>query len=302
MQPHVRLYFAGLARNCAPNVAANINALMRIIDANCDCVGSIFVLENDSKDNTGAILAELQALYPARVRLWRFPGLAAAHSERISRLAWCRNFLLEQIRVEASNGSKNTFYAPIDLDGEIATSLRPEMFWQAIKALDSSPFHGFFPLSSPFYYDLLALRKPGWVEADHRELVAAARPRLGWYRALERHVFSHQLPMQAFAGESVIPVRSAFGGLGLYHFIAIRDARYTTKWLGHCFECEHVSFNRQIGALAIYCELIIQAPSDHIEFQLMAGWQRHLFRLTCWLKDRFNQASMLLQKVFNLTS
>jgi hypothetical protein len=92
-----------------------MNALMRIIDANCDCVGSIFVLENDSKDNTGAILAELQALYPARVRLWRFPGLAAAQPERISRLAWCRNFLLEQIRIEVSNDLKTYFMCPSTL-------------------------------------------------------------------------------------------------------------------------------------------------------------------------------------------
>ena len=279
------LFFAGLARDCANNLQANLNSLISIINTNNDYDCKVFLLENDSKDETGAILDAFQISYPAQVRLWRFPGLAVAKPDRIERLAWCRNFLFEKILENKYSTSSNSVYSPIDLDSEIVFSLVPGKFWEAVDYLLASSFHGFFPASFPYYYDLLALRCSGWVEADHRELVAESRPKLGWFKALDKHVFSRQYPIKLIANKNIIKVRSAFGGIGIYRLPAIRDCRYKTKWLGHCFECEHVSFNYQVDRLGICCDLLVEAPSEHIYFQLMTRWQRACFRITCRLKD-----------------
>ena len=279
------LFFAGLARDCADNLEANLNSLIRIIDSSevYDC--KIFLLENDSNDETGAILDSFQNSNPAQVRLWRLPGLAVAKPDRIERLAWCRNFLLEKILEDEYSHSSNSIYSPIDLDSEIVLSLVPGKFWEAVDYLLTSSSQGFFPASFPCYFDILALRCPGWVEADHCELVAQSRDRLGWFKSLDRHLFSRQYSIKSFANQNIISVMSAFGGIGIYKLAAVGDSRYSAKWLGHCFECEHVAFNYQMSNLGIYCDLIVQAPSEHISFQLMTSWQRICFRANCWLKD-----------------
>ena len=116
------LFFAGLARDCANNLQANLNSLISIINTNNDYDCKVFLLENDSKDETGAILDAFQISYPAQVRLWRFPGLAVAKPDRIERLAWCRNFLFEKILENKYSTSSNSVYSPIDLDSEIIFS------------------------------------------------------------------------------------------------------------------------------------------------------------------------------------
>lgn len=282
------VYFAGLARDCATDLQANLQALMNLALSNHDYGCQFFFLENDSQDQTGEILNTIQILYPDRVKIWQFPGLAAAKPERIKRLSWCRNFLLDQIRNTAENLAINSIYVPVDLDASIAVSLHPEDFWKAIDRLIKSQINGIFPISQPFYYDLLALRCVGWLEDDYRELVVASRSLLGSARALERHLFSLQHSPRYFGNAHLISVESAFGGIGLYRFTAIKNCYYQAGWLGHFFECEHVPFNRQVGKLAIDCEWIVQAPPEHISYQLMGIWRRRYFTASCAIKDYVN--------------
>lgn len=279
------LFFAGLARDCADNLEANLNALMRLINSNDAFTCKLFLLENDSKDESGAILNTFKNDHPALVNLWQIPGLALVKPARIERLAWCRNFLLERILDSEYGSLSDAIYVPLDLDAEIVTSLNACKFWEAVDCLVSSSYRGLFPASFPYYYDLLALRCPGWVEADHRELVAAARPTLGWFKSLDRYVYSLQYPIQFFASKSVIPVLSAFGGVGIYKLSAVANSRYKTTWLGHCFECEHVDFNQHVQSLGIYGDLVVQAPQEHIRFQLMSESSKAWFWIICALKD-----------------
>ena len=279
------IYFAGLARDCANDLPENLQALISLAISNQDYECQFFFLENDSQDQTREILNTTQGLFPDRIKIWQFPGLAAAKPERIERMSWCRNFLLDQIKDVAVNFAVNSIYVPVDLDASIAASLHPEDFWKAIDCLMKSRMNGIFPISQPFYYDLLALRCVGWLETDYRELVVASRFLLGSAKALERHVFSLQYSPQNFADAHLVPVESAFGGIGLYRFIAIKNSYYQARWSGHFFECEHVSFNRQVGKLAIDCEWIVQAPHQHIDYHLMGAWRRRCFLLDCAIKD-----------------
>lgn len=279
-----QIYLAGLARDCEDAIAPNLEALIRIADLRDNCQCLVFLLENDSKDRTGELLFDLSEKFADRIKLWQFPGLSSAKPGRIDRLAWCRNFLLEQIR-QAVVDPAASLYVPIDLDDQILASLDPASFWRAVDRFEADGINGLFPISRPYYYDLLALRVPGWVEADHQELVAASRPSLGWFRSLQQFVFAKQLPISSFAADTLIPVDSAFGGMGMYRFLAIATSRYQVVWLDRYFECEHVSFNQGISSLYIDTGFVVQAPVGHLAYQLMGYWQRLGFRLICALKD-----------------
>lgn len=279
-----QIYFAGLARDCEDAITLNLEALIRIADFRSYHQCNIFLLENDSQDRTGELLCDFSEKFADRVKLWQLPGLSLAKPGRIDRLAWCRNFLLEQIRLAVSDPAAS-LYVPIDLDDQILASLDPASFWRAVDRFKADGMNGLFPISRPYYYDLLALRAPGWVEADHQELVAAARPSLGWFRSLQQFVFAKQLPSSGFAVDTLIPVESAFGGMGMYRILAIAASRYQVIWLGRCFECEHVSFNQGISSLYIDTGFVVQAPVGHLAYQLMGYWQRLGFRIACTLKD-----------------
>ena len=279
-----KIYFAGLARNCEDAIAPNLEALIRIADFRENRQCFIFLLENDSQDRTGEILCDFRDKFADRVELCQLPGLALAKPERIDRLAWCRNSLLEQIR-QAVIDPAASLYVPIDLDDQILASLDPASFWRAVDRFEADGVNGLFPISRPYYYDLLALRAPGWVEADHQELVAASRPNLGWFRSLQQFVFAKQLPISSFVADTLIPVDSAFGGMGMYRFLAIAASRYQVIWLGRYFECEHVSFNQGISSLYIDTGVVVQAPVGHLAYQLMGYWQRLGFRIACAFKD-----------------
>ncbi len=278
------IYFAGLARDCEDAITLNLEALIRIADFRDNHQCNIFLLENDSRDRTGEILLDFSKKFADRVKLWQFPGLSSEKTKRIDRLAWCRNFLLEQIRRSVSDPAAS-LYVPIDLDDQILASLDTASFWRAVDRFEADSINGIFPISRPYYYDLLALRVPGWVEADHQELVAASRPRVGWFRSLQQFVFARQLPVSSFAADTLIPVDSAFGGMGIYRFLAIAASRYQVNWLGHYFECEHVSFNQGMSSLYIDTGFVVQAPVGHLAYQLMGYWQRLGFRIACTLKD-----------------
>lgn len=280
----ISVFFAGLARDCESSIASNLEALIRIAEFREECQCFFFLLENDSTDHTGEVLKGFAKKYASRIRLWQLPGLSMTKPERIDRLAWCRNFLLEQIHSAVTDPAASV-YVPIDLDDHIIASVDPARFWRSVDRLQVEFINGIFPFSSPYYYDVLALRVPGWVEADHQELVAASRPRLGWFRSLQQFVFTRQRPLSSFAAHSLIPVESAFGGIGIYRFTAIAAYRYQLIWLGNYFECEHVSFNRPVGSLYIDTDFVVQAPAGHLAYQCMGYWQRLAFRMTCALKD-----------------
>ena len=266
----MKLLFSGCARDCAADVGANLLALLAIGDnLNCDEL-QIYIAENSSKDNTREIISQLAEADPRIIPVF-FDDLDEQIPVREARIAFCRDRLLDEIFKSESNG----LYIPIDLDSGIASSLKAEPFLRACELVASEKCTGVFPSSSPYYYDIHALREADWCPGNCWKDVQGAMSRSALWNLwiLIRYVYSRQKPQSHLQTIGLIPVDSAFGGAGIYSLSKVEEsvARYSSPVLEleDSKLCEHVVFNTFLDQLFIYPEWVIKAPPEHIEFRLL---------------------------------
>lgn len=273
----MNIFFAGCARDCANYVALNIVAILAIADKiSCDKV-KIFVAENNSKDETRAAISQL-ASQDNRVIPVFFDDLDETIVVREARIAFCRDRLLDEILKSKADG----LYVPIDLDAPIATSLLFDQFQMACRLVSSGSCVGIFPSSRPYYYDIHALREPVWCPRSSWKDLYDANAR-GALWSLLAYIFfisskqQHYLRLQVDRPK-LIPVLSAFGGMGIYSLsaVAMSGARYSSPDLeqDQLKLCEHVVFNAFLKKLFIYPEWVIAAPPEHIGFCLLSNHQK----------------------------
>jgi len=266
----MKLFFSGCARDCAEVVGANLSALLALGDMPwCDEL-RVYVAENSSKDDTRKILSQV-AKVDSRVIPILFDDLDEKIPVREARIAFCRDRLLDEIFKSESDG----LYIPIDLDSGIASSLKAEPFMRACELVASEKCTGVFPSSSPYYYDIHALREADWCPGNCWKNVQDAMSRSALWNLwiLIRYVYSRQKPQSRLQIKGLIPVDSAFGGAGIYSLSKVEEsaARYSSPVLDleDSKLCEHVVFNTFLAQLFIYPEWVIKAPPEHIEFCLL---------------------------------
>lgn len=273
----MNIFFAGCARDCANYVALNIEAILAIADKiGCD-TAKIFVAENNSKDETRAVIAQM-ASQDSRVIPVFLDDLDEIIGSREARIAFCRDRLLDEIL----NARIDGLYIPIDLDAQIAASLLFDQFKMACRLVSSGSCVGIFPSSRPYYYDIHALREPVWCPRSSWKSLYDANAR-GALWSLLAYIFfisskqQHYLQLQVDRPK-LIPVLSAFGGMGIYSLSAVvkYGARYSSSDLeqDRLKLCEHVVFNAFLKKLFIYPEWVITAPPEHIWFCLLPNYQK----------------------------
>ncbi len=269
--PSHQIVFCGCARDCAaylPAVLANIQALAaRFPGSAC-----LFV-ENDSADDTAALLgAFCQQQGPAN-QLLALEGLAQQIPQRTVRLAMARNALIAGLRQWYADG-RYTLMVMLDLDD---VNTRP---WDldAIEARiawmhQQQDVVAVFPNQLDHYYDLWALREPercpgdAWEEVFDHAMRHGCSDQEAFDQTFRQRIFT--LPVDAPPME----VDSAFGGLGIYRMQAVLNnpAAYSGEavkvWgsmdqpqVARWQRCEHVSFHlglrQQGGRLLVLPDLI----------------------------------------------
>jgi len=276
----MNLFFAGCARNCADVVAANILALLALGEnAWCEEI-KVFIAENSSKDNTREIILAL-AEQDDRVIPVFLEDLDETIPVREARIAFCRDRLLAEIRKHATGG----LYVPIDLDSDLACSLEADPFMDACKLVASGRASGIFPSSSPYYYDIHALRDREWCPGSCWKEIQDAKARGAFWDLLVyiRYVSARQKPHARLQAQGLIPIDSAFGGVGIYSLGQVLNsgARYVSPELEQedLKLCEHVVFNGFLDRLFINPAWVIAAPPEHIEFCLLPA-HRKAWRIT----------------------
>lgn len=289
------LIAVGLVRNAGDVVDRNVRALYATLDKVCGDAFRLVIYENDSTDNTAIRLEELSLALP-KLKVISERGIDARHPERIGRLAHCRERLLAEARsIDAATSC--THYVVVDLDSRIAESLRPAQLAAAIRKLDAEGLDGVFPVSSPVYYDIAALRAAPWCGGDCVIERVRDLPRYGAYGSVLVHVVSKQLAIEEFPVGKLIPVESAFGGVGVYRFAGVRDKTY----LGHDYTtspfCEHVVFHSQLGKLAIDTDFVVDAPNEHISLRMATAWQLWRQRLRSAAGDVFRSLTRLFRGI-----
>jgi hypothetical protein len=253
---HRSAVFAGCVRDCErhlPGVLANLEALSGLF------ARSAFVLvENDSKDRTRSVLQHWgrgrEGIYLATLE-----GLDAQLPPRTVRLAAARNHYLDVIRRSELRTFDYLFV--MDLDNVCEDPIDVAAVARAMAFLEEDASRaGVFANQHGPYYDLWALRHPDlcpgdiWFDILHYAERHGVSDDEAYEQVFRPRVFS--LPATA----APVKVESCFGGLGIYKMQAMLGAVYcgeATASIRQRFgpprsitiqACEHVEFNRRIGA------------------------------------------------------
>jgi hypothetical protein len=227
----------GLVRNCEPSLESEVEILRASFESFKKV--SFFLVESDSTDGSLGALRELATKIP-NFKFLSLGNLRQSISDRIERIAHCRNAYLDYVR---TTSEKFDYVVVADLDGvnnlltkeKVATCWKFDG-WSACTANQTGP-----------YYDIYALRAPGWSEMDcwneARSLYASGmNPVKSWVKAIrdKQRIISES--------EDWIEVTSAFGGLAIYKIEAFLEGNYRTFSDDELNVSEHVPFNLKLTA------------------------------------------------------
>jgi hypothetical protein len=225
----------GVARNCKKSISKTLKATRALLGP--DSSVSFFIVESDSSDGTLETLEKLKIAEP-QLNFTSLGNLAASQPDRIQRIATCRNVYLEHLESLVQAGTNPDFVVIADFDGvnrRVSKTVANEELFSPSKVVCANQFGA--------YYDILALRKPGWVEEDFR--LTVKREVSQGTESLKSYIRNVSVKQRRIDPKSPrIQVESAFGGLAIYPSISLVGLRYKPALLVEdIYECEHVSLN-----------------------------------------------------------
>lgn len=254
--------FLGVARNCAaflPGVLKNLELFSTFYDR----AAFVFVV-SDSSDSTAALLDAWGNARRTSVVV-DLGKLKDRLPKRTSRLAYVRNIGLAELRRRGWSDYGHLIVT--DLDNVMRDSVPIAGFLSAANWLDEKAERaGIFANSSPRYYDIWALRHDTWCPADCWHAIWKRGAHETFHAAKMREVHDRQIVLPSWLAP--IPVRSAFGGLGIYKLNHVKAADYEVIDDAEFESSEHVQFNEKIanggGTLHVFPNLVVHAPPEHL--------------------------------------
>jgi len=259
---NLNIYFVGLSKNCLLTLRKNIDFINLLIEEGVG-VEKIIIVDSDSNDGTKEYCKSLKN---DNILFIEEDNVKNNFNNRIEILSHCRNIGLQNI--EKTN---DVLYIPIDLDIDLFSLIKPKSFIDLVKNFQNNKdIDALFPYSEPYYYDIFALRKQGWV--DNNAVLQAHKLKqkfkIGSFFFNYFFVFKKQINKNKFS-EDLIRVESAFGGIGLYKINKNKNYLYETKDIDTEFYSEHLSFNNNFKNLFIDKNWAVPAPEEHINFHLL---------------------------------
>lgn len=294
----MKIWFAACARNCVDMLSQNVAVLLNAAEVAQAKDVKVYILENDSVDGTRDAIISLSA-HDNRIVPVLLESLDGQFSTREARIAFCRDHLLGLLGAEHSDG----LYCPVDIDLNLSFPGFAESFFASCKLVESGICNGVFPSSAPFYYDIHALRAHDWCLGSCWKEVQDSRARGALWRLLVviRYISSRQKHYLKLKSNELglIPVYSAFGGLGVYslRMVVGSGACYSSPALSQqdLKLCEHVIFNSCFDRLFINTGWLIAAPVDHIGFRLLSAPRQLLALFQAALSDAKQVAKTALK-------
>jgi len=248
-----KVIVVGLVRNCEKTL---VKEYMRIVSAcsSLDLLDAFFV-ESDSSDNSVELLKSMSS-QNSNFHFISLGNLETAIPHRIERIRFCRNEYVKYIR--SLYHEKSLDYVLVaDMDG-----INSALSKRAINScFTNSNWDALFSNQLFGISDLLALRASNWIEGDYlielehsrvdlrnapnsRNIFKRVRMYLRYDKS-RRNVIYDRMRCLGFS-RKLLPVNSAFGGIGIYRSWCFFRADYNDD--DHPYECEHVSFHRKLEA------------------------------------------------------
>lgn len=227
--------------------------------SNLNKIGSYFteyviiISESDSNDNTVKLYSSLP-----NIKFISLGNLQAEHPERTDRIAISRNAYLNIVRNEYKHFD---LMMVIDLDDVITEELDYTVFNNALNEGVYQTWDVVFANQSYRYYDIWALRNSEVNYDCWKEINAGKMTKID---AILKH--QYHIPKNS----PMIPVTSAFGGLGIYKISMIDETTQYSNIDDNHICCEHVPLNKQIiskgGKLFIDPSLVLETPLSFAKY------------------------------------
>ena len=245
----IKFLVVGTISNASKRFQSDVDKITRALSS----LGTVeyFLVESDSRDSTPKMLTTLKSQY-SNFEFKSLGELRTRIPDRIERIRYCRNAYVEFIR----NGYKQkkwNYVVVADMDGMnsqltsagVKSSIAKMRDWEALFANQK---HG--------YYDIFALRSSGWVESDLLKILRAdegstrrnsQKPNpVGYLRNQKRRQRVLYSKMRRISQNSgIIPVDSAFGGLGIYKPEMFLEFDYSLNTGQVPDGSEHVTFHKR---------------------------------------------------------
>lgn len=242
-----KVCICGVIRDGEPYFKTTISNLKKI--------GSLFqeykiiVIESDSKDQTIHLYSSIN---DKNIIFYSMGELEKDMPAREERIASCRNIYVNHI---LKNYKHYDLMIVVDLDDVLQETINPKIFDKCMSQLVYPTWDAVFANQSYRYYDIWALRNDEvnydcWEKIVSREMTR------------DISITNHQYHIPK--NTPYIPVKSAFGGMGIYKIKLLDDTTIYNAKDGNFIRCEHVSFNDSIvskgGKLFIDPSMVLETP------------------------------------------
>lgn len=281
-QNDLKVYFCGISKNCINNIEKNL-IFLDAFNKKSSFDTKIIIVDSDSVDGTKEIISNY-VKENKEIEFINFDLKKDNIENRIERIAKSRNECLKQI----DNFNKETVYIPLDLDIDLFANTNLEEIEKLInKAIYFKKNNAIFPFSTPFYYDIFALRAENWVKINSQYWVTRLKKYLKFGSFFFNYffIFRHQIRKNDIKSDT-IKVKSAFGGMGIYYFrFYPKNLKYKISSKYPLDISEHIIFNSDFNLLFIEKNWNIPAPPEHLEYKLLTNKQKLKYFLRSLLYD-----------------
>ena len=281
-QNDLKVYFCGISKNCINNIEKNL-IFLDAFNKKSSFDTKIIIVDSDSIDGTKEIISNY-VKENKEIEFINFDLKKDNLENRIERIAKSRNECLKQI----DNFNKETVYIPLDLDIDLFAYTNLEEIEKLInKAIYFKKNNAIFPFSTPFYYDIFALRAENWVKINSQYWVTRLKKYLKFGSFFFNYffIFRHQIRKNDIKTDT-IKVKSAFGGMGIYYFrFYPKNLKYKISSKYPLDISEHIIFNSDFNLLFIEKNWNIPAPPEHLEYKLLTNKQKLKYFLRSLLYD-----------------
>ena len=224
--------FCLLARDCAEKLKENIPIIEYYRGF---FVGSsVVVIENDSKDDTNTVLEDWKSKSVGR-GIKHIDSSNFNNMSRIERMSVCRNSYLDALK---KLDNKPEYLVLIDADVELQ-----KINLYSIICNAPSDWAGLFA-NGQYYYSCFGKKIP----VAYYDLFAYAPCGTDEFELTNNQMLDNGTRVDRLLKiNEYIRCNSAFGGVGIYRYHAVENARYkaveNSKLRIHSHLCEHLGFN-----------------------------------------------------------
>ena len=259
------IYIIGMSKNCFPNLQKNLSYLIDFKNKSNFHI-NICVIDSDSTDGTKEYCSDL-LLKNKLDSFIEIDDLEIDYQSRIERLSICRN---RGIKFIQDQNQKNLIYLPMDMDLDLFKYTTFENFDEIILSfINNKNMDGMFPYSKPYYYDIFALRKKGWVNGNSLLTSRNLKDKFKIFTFIFNYIyiFRNQKHVRKIP-KKLTKVESAFGGMGMYKINnkKLEEVKYGINKTNVDYFSEHLYFNNYFENLYIDKDWNFPSPIEYTFF------------------------------------